>query len=199
MNIATDVDQSRAQTEYAVTDEEKVLRRDDHVYAEDVEEMMEVYRALQNVLDELGFDEISEFRAEQWETLPFKFYINALKWKDPYTAIKFWVKLRVKEPRSDRKTAENVYKAKMTMTASLVRTRYPHWDKFEETTAFKRSYFHKVAWKLINSFLFRKEREKYREEAEELGNQFMSRLREIEGSVPAIGRSEREWYTPEEG
>ncbi|MDY6776834.1 MAG: hypothetical protein SVQ76_01885 [Candidatus Nanohaloarchaea archaeon] len=197
MEIAKEVDQARSSPEYDVEEEDKVVRRDDHIYAEGVDELMEIYRSLQNVLDELGFDEISEFRAEQWESLPFKFYINAFKWKDPYTAIKFWIKIRVKEPRSDRKTGEEVYKGKLTMRGYISRVRYPQWNKFEETTRFTRSGLYRFFWKLANSFIFAKEREKYEEEAEELAVQFMSRLREMEESVPAIGRSKREWYNPE--
>ncbi|MCJ7478665.1 MAG: hypothetical protein MUP63_00615 [Candidatus Nanohaloarchaeota archaeon QJJ-7] len=199
MRSAQQTDQGRSTPEYHVDENDKVLRREDFIYGEGLDDLMEVFRALPNMLEELGFDNVSEFYTEHWETLPFKTYFNAYRWKDPYTAIRFRMGVRVKEPRSDRKTDEDVYKAKLSLTAYLVKTKYPKWGKFEQTTAFKRSWFYKTIWKLLyNEFLFGKEQKKYEEEAEELANELMSRVREVEGSVPAIGKSKREWYEPED-
>lgn len=199
MRAAQRTDQGRSTPDYVVDDEERVIRREDFIYGKGLDELMEVFRALPNILENLGFDEVTEFYSEHWETLPFKTYFNAYRWKDPYTAIRVRMGVRVKEPRSDRKTAEDVYKAKMTLTTYLDTTKYPKWGKFEETSMFKRSWFYKAFWKLAHSdFLFGKEKEKYRAEAEELSHELMSRIREVEGSVPAIGRTRPEWYEPED-
>lgn len=176
-----------------------VLKRDDIIYAENLDELMEMFRASLKLLEELGFQEIEEHYSEHWETLPFKNGVEAYKWKDPYTAIELHLAARVKEPRSDRKTKEDTYKVKILVTASVVRMRYPHWEWFEESTMFKRSWFYRAFKRLLDSFIFRKELEKYEEEAEELAIEFTSHLREVEGSLPAIGRSKREWYNPERG
>ncbi len=198
VRAAKQTDEGRTTPEYIVDHTDKVLRREDFIYGEGLDELMEVYRALPRILDDLGFQESSEYYSEHWETLPFKTYFNAYKWKDPYTAIRFRMGVRVKEPRSDRKTSEEVYKAKLSLNAYLIHTKYPEWGKFEMTSMFKRSFFYKIFWKLAHGWLFGREEEKYREEAEELANELMSRVREVEGSVPAIGRSKREWYNPED-
>lgn len=175
---------------------ETVLTRDDHIYARDLDELMEMFRAMQKILEELGFQEIREEYAEHWETLPFKNGVEARKWKDPYTAIELDIGARVKEPRYDRKTDEDVYKVKIKVRAKVIKARYPHWEWFEETTFVKRSGIYKWLWKLVDNYLYRRAMERYREEAEEIGIEFTSRMREIEGSLPAIGRSKREWYDP---
>lgn len=180
----------------AVREKEHALTRDDHIYAKDLDELMEVFRAMQMILDELGFQEIHEEFSEHWETLPFKNGIEARKWKDPYTAIVLDVGTRVKEPRSDRKTAEDVYKVKITIKVDVIKTRYPHWQWFEETTYFQRSTIYQWLYRLTENLLFRSAMERYKEEAEETGLEFISRLREIEGTLPAIGKSKREWYNP---
>lgn len=182
--------------QYAPKSSEEVLSRDEQLYAHDLDELMELFRAIQKVLEELGFHEINEEFSEHWETLPFKNGVEATKWKDPYTAIVMDFKLRVKEPRSDRKTDEDVYKVKVTLDAELVRMRYPNWQWFEESTILKRSGIYKFLYKLTNNFLYAKEHQKYREEAEETGLELISRIREIEGTLPAIGRSTREFYNP---
>lgn len=198
MRAAQQTDQGRSTPEYIVDHKDKVLRREDFIYGEGLEDLMEVYRALPRILEDLGFEESSEFYSEHWETLPFKTYFNAYRWKDPYTAIRFKMGVRVKEPRSDRKTGEEVYKGKFTLNAWVVHTKHPKWGKFEATSMFKRSFFYKLFYRIAKGWLFRKEEERYKEEAEELANELMSRVREVEGSVPAIGRSKREWYTPED-
>ncbi|MDY6761522.1 MAG: hypothetical protein SVY41_00565 [Candidatus Nanohaloarchaea archaeon] len=199
MRRTQQTDQSRSTPDYMIDKTENIIRREDFIYGEGLDELMEVFRALPKILDDLGFQEVTEFYSEHWETLPFKTYFHAYRWKDPYTAIHFYVKVRVKEPRSDRKTGEDVYKAKLSLRDNIIRTKYPKWGKFEQTSMFKRSWFYQFFWKLVhNDFLFGKEQERYREEAEELGNELMSRLREVEGSMPAIGRTEREWYQPED-
>lgn len=192
-----DVRNSRAgPTDYGIEKSDTVLTRDEHLYAENLDELMEMFRAAQRILDEMGFQEMHETFSEHWETLPFKTGVEAKMWRDPYTAIVFEFKLRVKEPRSDRKTAEDVYKAKVTLTSKLVRSRYPHWEWFQETTYFRRSKLYQWAYKLVENILFKRQIEKYKEEAEELGLEFISQIREIEGSLPAIGKSKREWYNP---
>lgn len=198
MRSAQMTDQGRSTPEHMYDESEKILRREDFMYGEGVDELMEVYRSLPNILENLGFQNVTEFYSEHWETLPFKTYLNAFKWKDPYTAIRARLGIRVKEPRSDRKTGEDIYMAKLSLNMYVIRTKYPEWNKFEQTSIFKRSWFYKFFWKLLYSFLFKKEMEKYEEEAEELGIQIMSRAREVEGSLPAIGRTEREWYDPED-
>ncbi len=175
---------------------ETVLDRDDHIYAENLNDLMEVFRAMQMILDELGFQELHEEYSEHWETMPFKNGVEARKWKDPYTAIVIDVRVSVKEPRSDRKTGEEVYQVKLRVKAKAIKTRYPHWQWFEESTYVKRSAIYKWLYKLVDNVIFETQFERYKEEAEETGLEFISRLREIEGSLPAIGRSKREWYNP---
>jgi len=174
-----------------------VLYRDDQLFARNIDDLMELFRSMLTVLEELGFQEIREEYSEHWETLPFKNGVSAYRWKDPYTAIHLSVRGRVKEPRSDRKTDEDIYKVKLRVKASIVETAYPHHEWLEETTVFRRSWFYRFFRKLIRGLL-RKEHEKYEEEAEELAIEFVSRIREIEGSMPAIGKSPREWYNPHE-
>ncbi len=199
MRRAERTDQARSTPSYIVDHSDKVIRREDFIYGEGLDDLMEVFRALPKILDDLGFQDVTEFYSEHWETLPFKTYFNAYRWKDPYTAIRVRMGVRVKEPRSDRKTGEEVYKAKLSVSTYIDTTKYPKWGKFEQTSMFKRSWFYHVFWKLLhNEFLFGKEHKKHEEEAEELTNELMSRIREVEGSVPAIGRTEREWYQPED-
>lgn len=175
---------------------ETILTRDDHIYAYDLDELMELFRAMQKIMEDLGFQDIHEVYSEHWETLPFKSRLEARKWKDPYTVILLDAHSRVKEPRSDRKTAEDIYKVKLTVKTKVIRSRYPHWEWFEETTFIKRSKFYWLFHRLIDNFLYERELEKYKEEAEELGIEFASQVREIEGTLPAIGRSKREYYNP---
>lgn len=181
---------------YAPKSSETVLSRDEQLYARELDELMEIFRAIQKVLEELGFQQVNEDFSEHWETLPFKTGIEAWKWKDPYTAMMADFKLRVKEPRSDRKTDDDVYKVKITLKSKLIRTRYPNWQWFENSSILKRSGLYRFIYKLTNNFLYAKEQQKYREEAEETGLELISRLREIEGTLPAIGRSTREYYNP---
>lgn len=188
----------RASPTYRIEHAESVLYRDDQIFAKNLDELMELFRSMMKVLEELGFQEVREAYSEHWSTLPFKNGVDAWQWKDPFTAIHINVSARVKEPRSDRKTAEDVYKVKVRVKADVTRTTYPHQEWFEETTIFKRSVIYRWLHKVLGSFLFRKDLEKYEEEAEELALEFVSRMREIEGSMPAIGRSAREWYNPAE-
>jgi len=181
---------------HSIETEETVLTRDEHIYAKGLDDLMEMFRAAQRLLDELGFHEIHETYTEHWETLPFKTGVDATMWKDPYTAIELDFTLRVKEPRSDRKTADDVYKAKITLTASVIRTRYPNWQWFNETSYFKRSKLYHFLHKIAEMSIFPAQEEQYKEEAEEIGIEFISQIREIEGSLPAIGKSKREFYNP---
>lgn len=182
--------------EHGIRKEENVLTRDEHIYAEDLDSLMEIFRAMEMVLDELGFQEIHESYSEHWETMPFKNRVEARKWKDPYTAIVADVKVSVKEPRSDRKTGDDVYKVKINVKAEVIKTRYPNWQWFEETTYIKRSSFYQWIYRIVDNVIFETQMERYKEEAEETGLELISRLREIEKSLPAIGRSKREWYNP---
>lgn len=192
------VREPRTSPTYRVEHSHRVLYRDDQMFAKNLDELMELFRSMLHILEELGFQEIRETYSEHWETLPFKNGVEALKWKDPYTAIKLNISSRVKEPRSDRKTDEDVYKVKIRVKADLIETTYPQWQWFEETTIFKRSAIYKFFHNLVHGLLFAKELEKYEEEAEELAVEFVSRMREIEGTLPAIGKSAREWYNPHE-
>lgn len=199
MRVATETDQARAETDYAISHMEKVLYRYEQFFGEDFEQLTELFRHTPDILEELGFQEVGEFYSERWETLPFKTDIYATRWKDPYTAIRFQIKVRVKEPYSDHKTTENMYKGKLKIKAYVVETKYPNWEIFEkEPTMFQRSWFYGAIMRIIRSWLFRKEHERYKEEAQELAIAFVSRMREIQTGIPAIGRSKREWYTPEE-
>lgn len=190
--------EGRASPKYHEEHKHRVLYRDDHIFARNLDELMEMFRSMLHLLEELGFQEISERYTEHWETLPFKNGVDAYKWKDPYTAIHLDISSRVKEPRSDRKTDQDVYKVKIRIKADLVETTYPHWEWFQSTSMFKRSWLYRKFHGLVHSVLFRKELEKYEEEAQELAHEFVSRMREIEGSLPAIGKSAREWYNPDE-
>lgn len=199
MDIQKHTDQGRSSPGYRVEDTEKVLDRYEQLFGDDFEQLTEMFRALPKILEEIGFNEVSEFYTERWETLPFKTDLYAYRWKDPYTALKFYIKIRVKEPYSDKKTREDMYKGKLKVKAYLVTTKYPHWEYFEEDQSmFQRSWPYRALFKLVHGALFRKEREKYREEAEELALELISRIREVQGVAPAIGRSRREWYRPEE-
>lgn len=199
MEIQKETDQARTSPGYGTEDAEKVLDRYEQLFGDDFEQLTEMFRALPHILEELGFNEINEFYSERWETLPFKTDLRAYKWKDPYTAIKFAIKIRVKEPYADKKTKEDMYKGKLKIKAYLATTKYPHWEYFEEEpTMFQRSWFYRALFKLVHGGLFGKERKKYKEEAEELALQLVSRIREVQGVAPAIGRSRREWYRPEE-
>jgi hypothetical protein len=181
---------------YTIEKKERVLNRDEHIYANNLDDLMEMFRATQRLLDEMGFQEIHETFSEHWETLPFKTGVEAKMWKDPYTAIVLEFKLRVKEPRSDRKTAEDVYKAKVTMKSEVHRTRYPNWQWFGEASYFRRSKLYHFIHKIAELSIFPSQMERYKEEAEEIGLEFISQIREIEGSLPAIGKSKREFYNP---
>lgn len=181
---------------YSIEKEEHVLSRDEQIYAKDLDELMEMFRAAQRLLDELGFQEIHETFSEHWETLPFKTGVEAKMWKDPYTAIVLDFKLRVKEPRSDRKTDEDVYKVKVTLKADVQRTRYPNWQWFEDASYFRRSKLYHIIHRIAELSIFPSQMERYKEEAEEIGIEFISQIREIEGTLPAIGKSKREFYNP---
>jgi len=177
-------------------DKTEVVQREDVIYGENLDEMMEYYRGIQQTLLDLDFDEIDEARSEHWENLPFKQTIYADMWKDPFTKIQIKIKARVKTPRRDRRTTQDLYKGIFFISGYVVRERYGHWEYFEENSWFKRSAIYKGFQKILRSFLFRKEFKKYKEETEELTIEVTSRIREFEGSVPAIGKSKREWFQP---
>lgn len=176
---------------------EQVAQSEDVVFGSSLDEMMEYYRGVQQTLVELGFDEIEEVRTEHWENLPFKQRIKAQKWKDPYTMIEIKIKARVKTPRADRRDSTQDFKGIFFISSYVERTKYPHWQYFEEQRWFKRSSIYQFFAGLLDSFLLAKEWAKYKEEAQELAVEVASRIREMEGSVPAIGRSKREWVQPD--
>ncbi|MDY6778599.1 MAG: hypothetical protein SVU32_08080 [Candidatus Nanohaloarchaea archaeon] len=180
-----------------MADKTEVVQREDVVYGEGLDAMLEYYRGIQKVLQELGFDEIEEERSEHWENLPFKQTIYADKWKDPFTKVQIKIKARVKTPRADRRTGSDLYKGIFFISGYVVRAKYPHWEYWEEKTWFKRSAIYKFFMRVLKSIMFQKEFEKYKEEAEELTIEITSRIREYEGSIPAIGKSKREWYQPD--
>lgn len=174
----------------------EVVQREDVVYGEDLDAMLEYYRNLQQILEDLDFDEIQEGRTEHWKNLPFKQTIYADMWKDPFTKIHIEIRARVKTPRSDRRTSQDLLKGIFFISGYVVRERFPHWEYWEEESWFKRSAIYKFFMRIWKSFFFRKELEKYKEEAEELTIEITSRIRELEGSVNAIGKSKREWFRP---
>lgn len=174
-------------------DKYKVTEREDIIYGEGLDNMMQYYRGIQRVLEDLNFDQIEEDRSEHWEHLPFKQTINGYKWKNPFLKIRVKIKARVKAPFRGRKTSDKSYKGRFIVTGYLEEDRYPRWEFFEPKSWFEKSPIYKGIRKFLYTFWSKKEREKYREEAEELAIEVMSRIRKLEGSMPAIGRSKREW------
>jgi hypothetical protein len=177
-------------------DKEEVVQREDVIYGEGLDAMLEYYRGLQQILEELDFDEIREAHTEHWENLPFKQTIYADLWKDPYTKVQVKIKARVKAPRHDRRTSDDLYKGIFFISGYVVRAKFPHWEYWEEGSWFKRSAIYSFFQRILRSIMFEKEWAKYKEEAEELTLEITSRIREMEGSLPAIGKSKREWYQP---
>lgn len=181
-----------------MADKQEVVQREDVVYGHGLDAMMEYYRGIQQIMMDLDFDEIEEVRSEHWENLPFKQTIKGDIWKDPFTKIQIKVKARVKTPRADRRDESgDHYKGIFFISGYVIRERYPHWEYWEEKSWFKRSAIYTFFQKILRSFIFAKEYEKYKEEAEELTIEVTSRIRELEGSVPAIGKSKREWFNPD--
>lgn len=175
----------------------KVIEREDIIYGEGLDNMMQYYRGIQRVLEDLNFDQIIEARTEHWEHLPFKQTINAYKWTNPFTKLRVKIKARVKIPFRGRQTSDELYKGRFVLTGYVVHERYPRWEFFEPESWFERSPIYRFFGKFFSSFLFKKEWEHHREEVEELTIEVMSRIRELEGSMPAIGRSKREWTDAE--
>jgi len=178
-------------------DKEEVVQREETIYGREIDDMLAYYRRLQGIMEELGFDEIDESRTEHWENLPFKQTIYGVIWKDPFTKIQVKVKSRLKSARADRRVDEGTLKAVFFVSGYVVRTRYPHWEYFEESSWFHRSKIYKFFRRILDSFLFRKEWKRYKEECEEITVELVSRMRKLEGSLPAIGRSKREWFRPQ--
>ncbi|MDY6789469.1 MAG: hypothetical protein SVV03_05925 [Candidatus Nanohaloarchaea archaeon] len=178
-------------------EEFKVTEREDFVYGEGLDNMMQYYRGIQKVLEDLDFDRIVEDRSEHWEYLPFKQSISAYKWKDPFTKIRIKVKARVKLPFKGRRTSEDLYKGRFIVSAYVIHETYPRWEFFEPKSWYEHSPLYKPIRMFLSKFFFKKEWEKYKEEAEELATEVISRIRKLEGSMPAIGRSKREWVEPD--
>lgn len=178
-------------------EKEEVIQREDIVYGEGLDAMLEYYRHLQGILMDLSFDEIDETSTEHWSSLPFKQKIYARKWKDPFTKIEVKIKARVKTPRSDRRVSTDTLRGIFFISGYVIRDQYPHWEYWEEDNWFRRSKIYTFFQRILKSFFFQKEWEKYKEEAMELTLAITSRIREREGSIPAIGRSKREWFKPE--
>jgi len=74
--------------------------------------------------------------------------------------------------------------------SSEVEVEFPH------KTVFQRSILYKGIIKMFYLLFYRKEIEKYKEEAEELTIEIADRAREAYDSVPSIGKSKREYYSP---
>lgn len=183
---------------------EQVSQREEEVYGKSLDEVYEYYRHIQRILEELGFDEIIEDRVETWGSLPIKNDISAYKYKDPFTRVKVKIRGRVKGPRLSRTESENTIKARFMVSGHVEQSKYEYWRYFEgdkeERWIKKTSIYSKLKEfmnSLINEFFLKKDWEKYREEAEELSIEVVSRLREVIGSVEAIGKSKREWFQPD--
>ncbi|MCJ7450526.1 MAG: hypothetical protein MUP58_02190 [Candidatus Nanohaloarchaeota archaeon QJJ-9] len=180
-----------------MSEEETVMDRMDRIYVEDLDDALDYYREVQAILTDLEFDRVTEGRAESWDTLPIKQTIEAEKWKDPYTKIEIEIGASVSDPNNYSREDQNkeLYKVKMAYEVNLIRTKSPRKTYLQERPAwFKRSWVYRnVVKRFAWSSIFNKDIEKYKEEAEELGLEVLSRIREAEESTPAIGRSKREY------
>lgn len=169
------------------------ISRQDFYYMDGENDLMKFYRSLMDILDDFEFDVIQE-------EMPFTHYFTALpkvnpkvvcsKWKDPYTKIEVTVKFKFKSPEAPQDTSEDLLKVELELSADLV-TEYPNETRLD------RSFISTIFQKIMEFFVYRKEKKKYWEEAEEIVLEIASRAREIHDSLPAIGKSTREYYKPE--
>jgi len=180
---------------------EQVCQREEEVYGKSFSDVHEYYRQVQRILEELGFDEIEEGYVETWGSLPLKNDILAYKYKDPFTRIRIKIKGRIKGPRLSRTESGDTIKARFVVSGHVEQQKYRYWKYFDDKSKFKKTSIYSAVKKFVqnfmDSFMFRKEWEKYKEEAEELTIEVVSQLREVIGSVEAIGKSKREWYQPD--
>lgn len=169
---------------------ESVISREDYLYFRSEKDFLSYYTNLQEILENLGFRLMQEPRMEWWTANPkLKPNVQATKEKDPYTDIVITVKPKLKKPLQHFKFASDTLKLQLQMSSS-VEVEFPH------ETPFQRSIFYKGILKAFLALSYRKEIEKYKEEAEELTLEIANKARETYDSVPTIGKSKREYYSP---
>lgn len=161
-------------------------------YLHSEEDLMKFYRKIIDILEDFNFDRIEEAGMTQYLTAVPKINpnIEATKEKDPYTNIEITIGFRFKSPHPHMETSEDLFKVELHLEGEVT-------TDFPKETRLDRSFISKIFQKILNFFVYRKEKEKYWEECEETLIEISNRAREIYKSLPSIGKSRREYYKPE--
>lgn len=193
--------------------------KSDHFFVE--EDAARIYRDLKDVLeDELGMDRVEEARME-FSTASAKDKIRMHAWKEKsrHTVLYFNLSWRCKTPRHiyQSQRTKDVLKARVK-TKSAVLTTYPggeaipwlpehvtdtpqeripgNYMRPEETSMFQDSKFYDILTTIWYKMFYKKEIERYEEEAEEMVLHLHNLMREKFGVEESITKSGASQYTP---
>lgn len=199
--------------------EEHVIEKQDHFFVE--EDVARIYRDIKDILeDELGIDRVEEARME-FSTASAKDKIRMHAWKENsrHTVIYLNLSWRCKTPRHiyQSQRQKDVLKARVKTSASVLTT-YPggealpwlphsvrdtpdkrlpeNYLKPEDTSMFQNSKFYDLLTGIWYNTFYRKEIDRYEEEAEEMVLHLQNLMREKFGVEESITKSGASQYTP---
>lgn len=198
---------------------ESVPGQQDNLFVK--EDPARIYRGLKDLLvDEFDMDRIEEGHMEFNVSKPKdRVRMDAFKEKSPYTVIHYGISFKAKIPRDiynyDR--PDDIMKARVKVNAEVV-TVYPggeplsfmpygtsEWPEdrteftaleAEEKTRFQRSKLYKILVGTWYNKIYKKEIEKYEEEAEETIIRIHNLMRDKFGVDETIARTGASQYTP---
>ncbi|MFQ3308591.1 MAG: hypothetical protein ACI977_000834 [Candidatus Nanohaloarchaea archaeon] len=198
---------------------EDVISKSDHFFVE--EDAARIYRDLKDVLvEELGIDRVEEARMEfSTSSAKDKIRMHAWKEKSRHTVLYFNLSWRCKTPRHiyQSQRAKDVLKARVKTKAKVLTT-YPggeaipwlpehvtdtpqkripeNYMRPEDTSMFQNSKFYDILTTVWYNTFYRKEIDRYEEEAEEMVLHLHNLMREKFGVEESITKSGASQYTP---